>query len=64
MVKDSKDIENIRLAIQKKEHAIERYSEQVKALCDPEINALLEGILHNEIRHKGELDDQLDRLLL
>ena len=64
MAKDSKDIENIKLAIQKKEHAIERYSDQIKALSDPKINALLEGILHNEMRHKGELDEQLSRLSL
>lgn len=62
MAKDSKDVENIKQAIQKKEHAIERYSDQIKALNDPGINALLEGILHNEIRHKGELDDQSTRL--
>ena len=46
----------------KKEIGIERYSDQIKALSDPQINALLEGILHNEIRHKAELEDHLARL--
>ncbi|MFN3532593.1 MAG: hypothetical protein ACK41Q_08820 [Candidatus Brocadia sp.] len=58
----SKDIENLKLAIQKKELGIERYSDQIKVLCDPKINALLEGILHNEIRHKAELEDHVNRL--
>ena len=56
------DIENLKLAIQKKELGNERYSDQIKALSDPQTNALLEGILHNEIRHKAELEDHLDRL--
>ena len=56
------DVENLRLAMQKKELDIERYSDQIKALSDPKINALLEGILHNEIRHKAELEDHLNRL--
>lgn len=58
----NKDIENLRLAIQKKGLSIERYSDQIKVLNDPKINALLEGVLHNEIRHKGELEDHLNRL--
>ena len=58
----SKDIENLKLAIQKKELGIERYSDQIKALSDPQTNALLEGILNNEIRHKAELEDHLVRL--
>jgi rubrerythrin len=58
----SKDIENLKLAIQKKELGIERYGDQIKALGDPQINALLEGVLHNEIRHKAELEDHLARL--
>ena len=58
----SKDVQNLQLAIQKKELGIERYSDQIKALSDPNINALLEGILHNEIRHKAELEDHLTRL--
>ncbi len=58
----NKDIENLKLAIQKKELGIERYSDQIKALEDPQINALLEGILHNEIRHKSELEDHSNRL--
>ena len=58
----NKDIENLKKAVQKKDLAIERYSDQIKVLSDPKINALLEGILHNEIRHKGELEDHLDRL--
>lgn len=58
----NKDVENLKLAIQKKELGIERYSDQTKALSDPQINALLEGILHNEIRHKAELEDHLARL--
>jgi len=41
----NKDIENLKLAIQKKELGIERYSDQIKALSDPQTNALLEGIL-------------------
>ncbi|NUN22945.1 MAG: hypothetical protein HUU09_05695 [Candidatus Jettenia caeni] len=58
----SKDIENVKLAIQKKDISIERYSNQIKVFHDPKINALLEGILHNEIRHKAELEDHLSRL--
>lgn len=58
----NKDVENLKLAIQKKELGIERYSDQIKVLNDPKINALLEGILHNEIRHKGELEDHVERL--
>ncbi|MDN3513242.1 MAG: hypothetical protein NG747_02440 [Candidatus Brocadia sp.] len=57
-----KDIENLKLAIQKKALGIERYGDQIKVLSDPKINALLEGVLHNEIRHKGELEDHLERL--
>ena len=60
--KMNNDIENLKLAIQKKELGNERYSDQIKALSDPQTNALLEGILHNEIRHKAELEDHLDRL--
>ena len=60
--KMNNDIENLKLAIQKRELGIERYSDQIKALSDPQTNALLEGILHNEIRHKAELEDHLDRL--
>ena len=58
----SKEIENLKMAIQKKELGIERYSDQIKVLSDPQANALLEGILHNEIRHKAELEDHLTRL--
>jgi len=58
----NKDIENLKLAIQKKDLGIERCSDQIKAFGDPQINALLEGILHNEIRHKSELEDHLNRL--
>lgn len=58
----NKDIENLKLAIQKKDLGIERYGDQIKAFGDPQINALLEGILHNEIRHKSELEDHLARL--
>ncbi|MCF6157230.1 MAG: hypothetical protein E3K32_01355 [wastewater metagenome] len=58
----SNDIENIKQAIQKKDISIERYSSQIKAFSDSQINALLEGILHNEIRYKAELEDHLDRL--
>lgn len=58
----SKDIENIKLAIQKKDISIERYSDQIKVFDDPKINALLEGILHNEIQHKAELEGHLSRL--
>jgi len=58
----NKDVENLKLAIQKKELGIERYSDQIKVLSDPKTNALLEGILHNEIRHKAELEDHLARL--
>lgn len=58
----NKDRENLKLAIQKKELGIERYRDQIKVLSDPKINALLEGILHNEIRHRAELDDHLNRL--
>ncbi|MGQ3684642.1 MAG: hypothetical protein ACUBOA_06500 [Candidatus Loosdrechtia sp.] len=58
----NKDIENLKLAIQKKDASIERYSSQIKAFSDPKINALLEGILHNEMRHKTELEDHLNRL--
>ncbi len=57
-----KDRENLKLAIQKKDISIERYSDQIKVLHDPKINALLEGILHNEVRHKAELEDHLSRL--
>ncbi|NUO07462.1 MAG: hypothetical protein HUU08_02100 [Candidatus Brocadia sp.] len=57
-----KDIENLKLAIQNKALGIERYGDQIKVLSDPKINALLEGVLHNEIRHKGELEDHLERL--
>lgn len=56
------DMENLKLAIQKKVLGIERYSDQIKVFSDPKINALLEGILHNEIRHKAELEDHVDRL--
>ena len=58
----NKDVENLKKAVQKKDIAIERYSDQIKVLGDPKINALLEGILHNEIRHKVELEYHLDRL--
>ncbi|MEP9412591.1 MAG: hypothetical protein HRF42_14600 [Candidatus Brocadia sp.] len=58
----NKDIENLKLALQKKELSIERYSDQIKVLSDPKINALLEGILHNEVRHKTELEDHIKRL--
>lgn len=58
----NKDIENLNLAIQKKDLSIERYGDQIKVLSDPKINALLEGVLHNEIRHKAELEDQVNRL--
>lgn len=58
----NKDIENLKSAIQRKELGIERYSDQIKALEDPQINALLEGILHNKIRHKSELEEHLGRL--
>src|SRR3990167_4177638 len=53
----NKDVENLKLALQKKDLEIERYSDQIKALADPKINSLLEGILQNEIRHKAELKD-------
>jgi rubrerythrin len=56
------DMGNLKLAIQKKVLGIERYSDQIKVFSDPKINALLEGILHNEIRHKAELEDHVDRL--
>lgn len=58
----SKDIENLRLVLQKKDISIERYSNQIEVLNDPKINALLEGILHNERRHRSELEDNLNRL--
>jgi rubrerythrin len=58
----NKDIENLTMAIQKKDGSIERYSSQIKAFSDPKINTLLEGILHNEMRHKAELEEHLNRL--
>jgi len=56
------DVKNLKLAIQKKELSIERYSDQIKAFEDPQVNALLEGILHNEMRHKADLENHLSRL--
>lgn len=42
----NKDVENLKLAIQKKGLGIERYSDQIKVFSDPKINALLGGILN------------------
>ncbi|MGR3310936.1 MAG: hypothetical protein ACUZ77_09190 [Candidatus Brocadiales bacterium] len=57
-----KDLQNLRTALQKKEIAIHSYTEQIRAFSDPQINALLEGILHNEMRRKVELEEQLERM--
>jgi hypothetical protein len=48
--------------LEKKEHSIERYTDQIKVFSDPAINSLLEGILHNEIIHKAEIEEQIKRL--
>ena len=58
---DNKDIENLKSVLKNKELAIERYSDQIKVLSDPKINALLEGILQNEIRHKAEVEEHINR---
>lgn len=59
---NEKDPENLKTALQKKEIAIHSYTEQIRAFSDLQINALLEGILHNEMRHKGELEELLERM--
>ncbi|MBI2559724.1 MAG: hypothetical protein HYW14_01140 [Planctomycetes bacterium] len=59
---EDKDIQNLSIALQKKENAIHSYTEQIRAFNDPQINALLEGILHNEMMHKAEIEEQLERM--
>ena len=56
------DINNLKKILEKKEHSIERYSDQIKVFNDPAINSLLEGILRNEIIHKAEIEEQIGRL--
>ncbi len=56
------DINNLKKALEKKEHSIERYSDQIKVFSDPVINSLFEGILHNEIIHKAEMEEEIKRL--
>ncbi|MFQ5964873.1 MAG: hypothetical protein ACE5KZ_11390 [Candidatus Scalinduaceae bacterium] len=56
------DINNLKKALEKKEHSIERYSDQIKVFDDSSINSLLEGILHNEIIHKSEIEEAIKRL--
>ncbi len=56
------DLNNLQEILGKKEHSIERYSDQIKVFSDPSINSLLEGILHNEIIHKAEIEEQIKRL--
>lgn len=59
---NEKDLENLRTALQKKEVSIHSYTEQVRAFSDPQINAVLEGILHNEMRRKVEIEEQIERV--
>jgi rubrerythrin len=59
---DKKDMQNLKTALQKKEVSIHSYTEQIKAFDDPQINALLEGILRNEIQRKLELEEQIERM--
>ena len=59
---NEKDVENLKTALQKKDISIHSYTEQIRAFNDPQINALLEGILHNEMMHKAEIEEQLERL--
>ncbi len=56
------DVSNLKKILEKKEHSIERYTDQIKVFSDPAINSLLEGILHNEIIHKAEIEEQIKRL--
>lgn len=56
------DINNLKRILEKKEHSIERYSDQINVFNDPVINSLLQGILHNEIVHKAEIEEELERL--
>jgi rubrerythrin len=41
----------LRIAKKLEEEAIERYTDHIKKIENPEINALLEGIRRNEERH-------------
>ncbi len=59
---EGKDLQNLKTALQKKEDSIHSYTEQIRAFNDPQINAVLEGILHNEMRRKVEIEEQLERM--
>ncbi len=56
------DINNLKEILEKKEYSVERYTDQIKVFSDPSINSLLEGILHNEIIHKAEIEEQIKRV--
>lgn len=59
---EDKDLQNLKTALQKKDISIHTYTEQIRAFNDPQINALLEGILHNEMQCKAELEEQVERM--
>jgi rubrerythrin len=57
-----KQIRLLKEAIALEEEASARYRQQVWALCDSRINALLEGIARTEDNHLNELNAHLERL--
>ncbi|MDR4504332.1 MAG: hypothetical protein MRK01_06000 [Candidatus Scalindua sp.] len=53
---------NLTMAIGEIEQTIKRYSDQIKTLNDPAVNSLLEGILHNEVILRTEIEGEIRRL--
>ena len=53
---------NLTMAIGEIEQTINRYSDQIKTLNDPVVNSLLEGILHNEVILRAEIEGEIRRL--
>ncbi len=54
--------QNLKIALEKNGQTVERYTDQIKILNDPAVNSLLEGILHNEVVHKREIEAEIKRL--
>ena len=52
----------LRVAKRLEEEAIKRYTEHIKKIKNPDLNALLEGIRRNEERHLQMINENIEIL--
>jgi rubrerythrin len=60
--RDNTDLQNLKLALERKELMVHQYENQIRAFEDPKINVLLEGLLHNERTHQVEIKELIEEL--